>query len=610
VNSLDGISQGSLTSKWLASPPKWSIALALGVICALTFAFRCLHLLRDDHYYIVSADSHYFHRMAELLALDETYFYPTHGSTLPIAMFSGITYPLALLARGIAFVTAETPLTALEMVSKFLPPVLGVITVLVLYFGVSRLYGRSVALLSAFLWGIVAWALVQQAAGYLDRDCLSMLLVILGVFLFLLLTRMTMVWHGHNLTWLAAAIAAIAIEALLYVEWGFLGPAILLAALVGFFLAQILTVLFDRIMPALLAEDNVMDWPMIAFRKLPQALRFALKVSSSKPMAVVLGLNLAAIAFRPSILRSMWNLLTDVMGGALSGGTTVAELQGLTTQDILSLGLVLIPIAVGLYVAVKRRHEADLLFLAWFSVLFVAGLFSRRLFLYSVPAMSVVASLGLVAMLDIRDLRFSSSILQMSLVYPRAVLPQLGAVLRVGCGFVVLLTTIAISTFFAYSFASTPPVAQDNQWHAALTWLRQETPEEAVIMTWWDYGYWILDTSHRTPVVDNGVHPEPADRDIARVYTTTDDSEAAAIMMEYGASYLVFSKVELRILPAIAERTGLAVTEGDPESVPPELEDSLYNRSFSDDFSSDYGLERVYSSDEDGEPSLVILALQ
>ncbi|OGO01686.1 MAG: hypothetical protein A2Y72_06955 [Chloroflexi bacterium RBG_13_53_26] len=610
VSTSIGIRLRSLGSSWMEKPPKWTIALAMALVCILTFAFRCLHLLRDDHYFIVSADSHYFHRMAELLALDETYFYPTHNRVLPIPMFSGITYPLALMARGLAFVTTETPLSALELVSKFLPPTLGVITVLVLYFGVSRLYGRSVAMLSALVWALVSWALVQQAAGYLDRDCLSIILVIIGIFLFFFLKRMTIVLGGRALTWLVSAFAIISVEALLYLEWGYLGPAILLTVLVVFLLVQILNTLFNHIMPALLAEDNVLDWPLIAFRRLPMALRVALRGSSYKPLAVILGLNVAAIALRPDILKSMWNLLLDALRGTISGETTVAELQGLATEDILSLGLLLIPIAIGLYIAVRRRHEGDLLVLGWFGALFLAGLFSRRLFLYAVPAMCVVTSLGLVTLLDIRGLRLSSSILQLSLVDPRAVLPQLRAYLRLGCGFLVLLATVAISTFGAYSFASTPPVAPDTEWHEALTWLRQETPQEAVIMTWWDYGYWILDVSHRTPVVDNGVHPKATDEDIARVYTTTDDSEAVSVMMEYGAGYLVFSKVETRILPVIAARVGIDVTDVDLGSVPPELEDSLYNRSFSDDFHSDYGLERIYASPDATEPSVVILALQ
>src|SRR4030042_5229682 len=99
VSTSVGIRLRSLGSSWMEKPPKWTIALAMALVCILTFAFRCLHLLRDDHYFIVSADSYYFHRMAELLALDETYFYPTYGTVLPVRVFSGIPYTLALIAR-------------------------------------------------------------------------------------------------------------------------------------------------------------------------------------------------------------------------------------------------------------------------------------------------------------------------------------------------------------------------------------------------------------------------------------------------------------------------------------------------------------------------------
>ena len=36
-----------------------------------------------------------------------------------------------------------------------------------------------------------------------------------------------------------------------------------------------------------------------------------------------------------------------------------------------------------------------------------------------------------------------------------------------------------------------------------LTWLKENTPEDAVIFSWWDYGYWIETVGERTTLVDN-----------------------------------------------------------------------------------------------------------
>ena len=36
-----------------------------------------------------------------------------------------------------------------------------------------------------------------------------------------------------------------------------------------------------------------------------------------------------------------------------------------------------------------------------------------------------------------------------------------------------------------------------------MNWLKNNSPEDSVIASWWDYGYWITTLSDRTTVVDN-----------------------------------------------------------------------------------------------------------
>ena len=139
-----------------------------------------------------------------------------------------------------------------------------------------------------------------------------------------------------------------------------------------------------------------------------------------------------------------------------------------------------------------------------------------------------------------------------------------------------------------------------------MTYLRDNTPEKDVIMSFWDYGYWILDIADRQPVVDNGRHPENADRDIALVYVTADDSEAVRIMRKYKADYLVFSTVEYRILPMITD-DAFGEPYGDGDSIPREMRDSLYSRALAGDLEFDGGLKRIYPDPGVTKPEVVIL---
>ena len=42
-----------------------------------------------------------------------------------------------------------------------------------------------------------------------------------------------------------------------------------------------------------------------------------------------------------------------------------------------------------------------------------------------------------------------------------------------------------------------------NDWFEAMNWLKNNTSNDAVIASWWDYGYWISSLSERTTLIDN-----------------------------------------------------------------------------------------------------------
>jgi len=240
-------------------------------------------------------------------------------------------------------------------------------------------------------------------------------------------------------------------------------------------------------------------------------------------------------------------------------------------------------ILLGLYVALKFHRPADIFCLSWLVALFVLSLFARRVILYVTPAAAILSGLALAAFFDFR--------------YTRRLERNIQKVVAV----IILAILIALSPL-SYSLGSDPRMAPNNNWYDALIYLRENTPPGAVIMSWWDYGYWILDVAERTPVVDNGLygHGTESDHDVGRAYCATQPSEAIQIMQKYGASYLVFSKIEVNILPTI---TYLATGRPyDASSLPREF---LYYRSLWGDFQSEAGLKVVHQN-----PEVVILGLE
>ena len=60
-----------------------------------------------------------------------------------------------------------------------------------------------------------------------------------------------------------------------------------------------------------------------------------------------------------------------------------------------------------------------------------------------------------------------------------------------------------------------------NDWPDAMQWLRENTPEDAVIASWWDYGYWISTLGERKTLADNATLLDWQIKKIAMMYMST-----------------------------------------------------------------------------------------
>jgi len=62
-----------------------------------------------------------------------------------------------------------------------------------------------------------------------------------------------------------------------------------------------------------------------------------------------------------------------------------------------------------------------------------------------------------------------------------------------------------------------------NDWLDAMQWLKENTPEDAVIASWWDYGYWISTLGERKTLADNSTVLDWQIRKLASMYMSTPD---------------------------------------------------------------------------------------
>ena len=71
-----------------------------------------------------------------------------------------------------------------------------------------------------------------------------------------------------------------------------------------------------------------------------------------------------------------------------------------------------------------------------------------------------------------------------------------------------------------------------------MEWIKFNTPENAVIASWWDYGYWITTMSDRTTIVDNATLSTLKIQKMAKMFMSTPDN-SWNILKEMNADYVV-----------------------------------------------------------------------
>ena len=101
--------------------------LLVSALAALAYFMRCLHLFDPGHYFVLRADSHFFHWVARgILAGEPPPSAPWANDVYTLQ--SGLAYPLAWVGRAVSSVFGVPPAEALDLASKFLPPFIAMVT--------------------------------------------------------------------------------------------------------------------------------------------------------------------------------------------------------------------------------------------------------------------------------------------------------------------------------------------------------------------------------------------------------------------------------------------------------------------------------------------------
>jgi len=82
---------------------------------------------------------------------------------------------------------------------------------------------------------------------------------------------------------------------------------------------------------------------------------------------------------------------------------------------------------------------------------------------------------------------------------------------------------------------SYPP---SNDWLETLEWIKLNTPEDSIVASWWDYGYWISTVAERTTLIDNATLGDWQIKKVAEIFMST-PNEAWNLLTVWDVDYVL-----------------------------------------------------------------------
>ncbi len=447
----------------------------------------------------------------------------------------GLTFTVVGIHKIIEFF--GLPISLYDICFYF-PAFMGGITVLVMYFLGKEVLNRATGLFAAFFLAFNPGYLQRTTAGFFDNETIGVFATLM-IFLFFLkairtgkfshsliggifLGYLSLSWGGYQFVYLVIPVISLILifsnkysENVLMSYAGVQGTGLLIFSLYskfnhenlftnldigGIFLFTIILVFFH------LVHTKKNEHPNFYYR-LVNTIKWAVI-----PIILV-GAVLIWVA--PEILpfgfgSRFWTILNPLFREDVSLVASVAE-QMPSTWSVFYyntlIPLVLVPL--GIYFCFKRLNAADIFVIAFIILMYYFTGSMIRIILIFAPAAALAGAYGLASILKI----FGSFIGERKIGVSRKRRRQLKGTLgssevlivyfMVG---ILLYAQIAHTTNIAInqmSYAQISPGGFLHDWEESLTWMKNNLKGTDVVVSWWDYGYWLTPIGNVTTVNDN-----------------------------------------------------------------------------------------------------------
>jgi dolichyl-diphosphooligosaccharide--protein glycosyltransferase len=218
------------------------------------------------------------------------------------------------------------------------------------------------------------------------------------------------------------------------------------------------------------------------------------------------------------------------------------------TTFFTDFGVTLILGLTACYFALNNLEEKKLFGMIFFITgIYFAGSMSRLMLILSIPA-SLMAAVGLVEL----TIHFKKNLKQREFQgRRRRRIETFGS--SKGLGFIfllLLLVAILPQIWFSASSANQPtalasssiPLRLDGEfpkdWLQALSWMNDNLPDDAIVVSWWDYGYWIEAMANKTTLADGATRDQNQIANIAKMMMLPPE-DSLPLFKKYNATHVL-----------------------------------------------------------------------
>jgi dolichyl-diphosphooligosaccharide--protein glycosyltransferase len=425
-------------------------------------------------------------------------------------------------------------------VCYFFPAFMGGFTVLAIYYLGKEILDRRMGLFAAFFLALNTGHAQRTMAGFFDNETIGVFATLMTFLFFIkaiktgkvshailggvFLGYLSLSWGGYQFVYLVIPIVCVILilmnkydSNILSAYVGVQGTGLLISGLStnfnynnlfsdleigGVFLFTIILIIFHLIY---VQKDQ---HPKFYFGLL-NTTRWII-IPGAVVLAIAIWINPEVIPF--GFGKRLQSVLSPLLRDQIFIVASVAEhIPSPWSIFYFNTLIPLVLLPLGIFFCIKRLSPADILLMLFTLFIFYFTGSMIRIILLFAPAASLMGAYGLVSVLTlfgsfIGEKKTALSRKRKRLMKTKKTISGteiLVVFLIVGfvcTAQVVHATDVSVNQL---SFSQMAPGGEIHDWEESLTWMKNNLPGTAVVVSWWDYGYWITPVGNMTTVNDN-----------------------------------------------------------------------------------------------------------